>query len=336
MTSSPRRCGAIRSAPTGSVVLGFSQGGVMAYALALRHGRASGGGGGAVDLVAPPGLSATRSASLAGLPVLVQHGTRDELIDVERGREVRRGSCGRPVPTSPTASTRWATRSVPASLRRPGGVSRMSSWSRRSCCRERARRRRSLGSGRRPCGSSRASRPGRGDERVARCRRRASGTRSPALLCSGEFGIGHRSRRSRPARRSPSRRRQSCRRTSPPSPSVAPAVSFAVVDHDLGRARGGRRDVRRALLQVVVGARQAVRTVVLELALAVAHRLRGGAGARRPGSRPMAELFTSSTDPRGACPPENVKTRGLLQLAEMRVVHRRAGRRRCPRGTPSN
>ncbi|HSP99554.1 MAG TPA: alpha/beta fold hydrolase [Candidatus Dormibacteraeota bacterium] len=65
-------------------VLGFSQGGVMAYALALRHGRALAAVA-ALSTWFAPGLAG--AASLAGLPVLVQHGTRDELIDVSRGRE---------------------------------------------------------------------------------------------------------------------------------------------------------------------------------------------------------------------------------------------------------
>lgn len=65
-------------------VLGFSQGGVMAYALALRRGRALAAVA-ALSTWFAPGLSG--AASLAGLPVLVQHGTRDELIDVSRGRE---------------------------------------------------------------------------------------------------------------------------------------------------------------------------------------------------------------------------------------------------------
>lgn len=67
-------------------VLGFSQGGVMAYALALRHGR----GLAAVAALSTwfaPGLAPLGAVSLAGLPMLVQHGTRDELIEVARGRE---------------------------------------------------------------------------------------------------------------------------------------------------------------------------------------------------------------------------------------------------------
>lgn len=67
-------------------VLGFSQGGVMAYALALRHGRALAALA-ALSTWFAPGLAGVGAISLDGLPVLVQHGTRDELIDVSRGRE---------------------------------------------------------------------------------------------------------------------------------------------------------------------------------------------------------------------------------------------------------
>lgn len=69
------------------VVLGFSQGGVIAYALALAEpGRFAG-------LVA---LSSWLPASLAQTPsphtcerlsALIHHGTRDDLIEIERGRE---------------------------------------------------------------------------------------------------------------------------------------------------------------------------------------------------------------------------------------------------------
>jgi len=72
--------------PDRLAVLGFSQGGAMAYALALRHGRALAAVA-ALSTWYAPGLSAMGSASLAGLPVLVQHGTRDELINVSRGRD---------------------------------------------------------------------------------------------------------------------------------------------------------------------------------------------------------------------------------------------------------
>ena len=73
--------------PKKLVVLGFSQGGVIAYALALAEPERF------VGLVA---LSSWFPGTLAdALPprsrdrvsVLVQHGTRDDLIDVTRGRE---------------------------------------------------------------------------------------------------------------------------------------------------------------------------------------------------------------------------------------------------------
>ena len=69
------------------VVLGFSQGGVIAYALALAEPERFAG------LVAlsswlPPALVPTLPlASRAQLPTLVHHGTHDDLIDVSRGRE---------------------------------------------------------------------------------------------------------------------------------------------------------------------------------------------------------------------------------------------------------
>jgi phospholipase/carboxylesterase len=97
--------------PDRLAVLGFSQGGAMAYALALRHGRALAAVA-ALSTWYAPGLSAMGSASLAGLPVLVQHGTRDELIDVSVAATPSR-RCARRVPTCATASTRWGTRSVP-------------------------------------------------------------------------------------------------------------------------------------------------------------------------------------------------------------------------------
>jgi phospholipase/carboxylesterase len=73
--------------PRKLVALGFSQGGVIAYALALAEPERFAG------LVA---LSSWFPAQLAQtlpprdrerLPTLVQHGTRDDLIDIGRGRE---------------------------------------------------------------------------------------------------------------------------------------------------------------------------------------------------------------------------------------------------------
>lgn len=67
-------------------LLGFSQGGVMAYALALQTPKRFAALA-ALSSWLPPVL-AERGApgSLERLPVLVQHGTRDELIDASRGR----------------------------------------------------------------------------------------------------------------------------------------------------------------------------------------------------------------------------------------------------------
>ncbi|HXV35514.1 MAG TPA: alpha/beta hydrolase [Myxococcota bacterium] len=71
-------------------ILGFSQGGVMAYALALRRPAAYAG------LVAlsswlPDALAASVPASpdLESLQALVIHGTRDSMIAVDRARESR-------------------------------------------------------------------------------------------------------------------------------------------------------------------------------------------------------------------------------------------------------
>jgi phospholipase/carboxylesterase len=76
--------------PRKLAVMGFSQGGVMAFDLVLR------------DPVRFAGLAALSSwlpndlantipvdQGLAGFPVLVQHGTSDPMIPVERGRETR-------------------------------------------------------------------------------------------------------------------------------------------------------------------------------------------------------------------------------------------------------
>lgn len=72
------------------VLAGFSQGGVMAYDLALRDpGRFAGLAALSSWL---PGILAETVAPNPGhakLPVLVLHGTRDTLLDVERGRESR-------------------------------------------------------------------------------------------------------------------------------------------------------------------------------------------------------------------------------------------------------
>jgi phospholipase/carboxylesterase len=73
-----------------TVVLGFSQGGMMAYELALREPKRFAG------LVAlsswfPPQLAETLTPSPEheGLPVLVMHGTLDPTLPVDRARESR-------------------------------------------------------------------------------------------------------------------------------------------------------------------------------------------------------------------------------------------------------
>jgi len=71
-------------------ILGFSQGGVMAYQLALRS-PASYAGLIALSSWLPDAMAASipEDPELAKLPTLVIHGTRDPMISVERGRESR-------------------------------------------------------------------------------------------------------------------------------------------------------------------------------------------------------------------------------------------------------
>jgi phospholipase/carboxylesterase len=83
------------------VVLGFSQGGVMAYDLALREPERFAG------LVAlsswlPDGLaeSVPRQPAHAGLQTLVVHGTRDPMIPIDRGRSSRMRLLALGVPTT--------------------------------------------------------------------------------------------------------------------------------------------------------------------------------------------------------------------------------------------
>ncbi|CAG1005314.1 Carboxylesterase 2 [Myxococcaceae bacterium] len=72
------------------VLLGFSQGGVMAYALALRDPSRFAGLA-ALSSWLPPALagSISRLAEHELLPTLVQHGTEDPMIPIEKGRESR-------------------------------------------------------------------------------------------------------------------------------------------------------------------------------------------------------------------------------------------------------
>ena len=72
------------------VVLGFSQGGVMAYDLALREpGRFAGLAALSAWLPKPLSDSIPLLPEHAGMPVLVQHGTADPMIEVARARESR-------------------------------------------------------------------------------------------------------------------------------------------------------------------------------------------------------------------------------------------------------
>jgi phospholipase/carboxylesterase len=75
-------------APAKLAVLGFSQGGVMAYALALRQ-RQRFAAVAALSTWLVPGLLAPTDAvpDLGNLPVLLQHGANDPMIQVARGRE---------------------------------------------------------------------------------------------------------------------------------------------------------------------------------------------------------------------------------------------------------
>jgi len=69
------------------VLLGFSQGGVMAYALALRQPKTFAALAALSSWFAPGIPAPAEAGRLAGLSALVQHGTRDELISIDRGRQ---------------------------------------------------------------------------------------------------------------------------------------------------------------------------------------------------------------------------------------------------------
>jgi phospholipase/carboxylesterase len=74
--------------PQKLVLLGFSQGGVMAYSLALTAPERFIGLA-ALSTWLPPELleQLTVSTAVAQLPILIQHGSRDELIAVDRARQ---------------------------------------------------------------------------------------------------------------------------------------------------------------------------------------------------------------------------------------------------------
>lgn len=71
-------------------LLGFSQGGAMAYALGLGRPREVAGIA-ALSTWFPPELASAlpREEAHQGLPVLILHGTEDPLVPVERARESR-------------------------------------------------------------------------------------------------------------------------------------------------------------------------------------------------------------------------------------------------------
>lgn len=72
------------------VVLGFSQGGALAYELGLREPEHYAGLAALSTWLPPPLVeSLPQKPEHAGLPVLVIHGRQDPLVDVERARESR-------------------------------------------------------------------------------------------------------------------------------------------------------------------------------------------------------------------------------------------------------
>jgi phospholipase/carboxylesterase len=77
--------------PSKLVLLGFSQGGVMAYELFLRE-PARFAGLIALSSWLPPEVAEAHAerGELEGRPVLVMHGTRDPMIDIERARDSRK------------------------------------------------------------------------------------------------------------------------------------------------------------------------------------------------------------------------------------------------------
>ena len=76
--------------PRKLAVMGFSQGGVMAFDLVLRDPARFAGLAG-LSTWLPNDLANTipECEALEGFPVLVQHGTSDPMIPVDRGRETR-------------------------------------------------------------------------------------------------------------------------------------------------------------------------------------------------------------------------------------------------------
>ena len=87
--------------PRKLVLLGFSQGGVLAYQLALENpARFAGLIALSSWLPAPLAESIGRKPEHEALPTLVVHGARDPMIPVERGQESRDALLGLGVPTT--------------------------------------------------------------------------------------------------------------------------------------------------------------------------------------------------------------------------------------------
>jgi len=74
--------------PDKTALLGFSQGGVMAYAFALRQPKRFAAVAALSTWLVPELVAAEGSTpALDRLPVLVQHGSSDQMIPIERGRD---------------------------------------------------------------------------------------------------------------------------------------------------------------------------------------------------------------------------------------------------------
>ena len=79
-----------RGDPDRTVVLGFSQGGSLAYRLGLGDpARFAGVAGLSTWLPEEAEQAAAAGDALAALPVIVQHGTSDPAINIERGQDSR-------------------------------------------------------------------------------------------------------------------------------------------------------------------------------------------------------------------------------------------------------
>jgi phospholipase/carboxylesterase len=75
--------------PARSVVLGFSQGGGLAYRIGLARPQRFAGVAALSTWLPDEAVTAADREHLAALPVLVQHGAADPLVAIERGRESR-------------------------------------------------------------------------------------------------------------------------------------------------------------------------------------------------------------------------------------------------------